>query len=1407
MARPRKTDQQLQAEGKYRGENGRIYKMRQNQIRRIRGDVPEGYMRSPKTGRLLKIGSYTYKKTWREVADYYRNISKNKRKEMKRRQRQNKKLFDEVDKLLGDEDIQMTILIYEEFEVYLNKLYNDHKKECVAKDIECENIEAYEIYIRSIKKIVKYKQIEYAQINSDMYDVSRKLQQYNEEYLSRLESKEEERTFKIVKEELEKQHIEDPDSIASVINKLETSEFTIDMIYMMKPRPKKGYDKRLFQTTKDKKVNEDDIDDIFEEHENKMLDSIRHNSVNNQVVMSKFIEYTKNPNARNFGELFDQETCKYVETNARANSCFVNVIVNTYYEPFQKKKKDGKQYYADLTYEKLIRILDIEDKEQNIGLSIKHAIKYFFKVYSLGLDIINSMDQLIYRYRPNEGLNTHIRPQVLCLYVINNHVFKCNKNMEAVKQYVVGHSIENMKKTLRITDRFNFYETYDVEDEEEEEKKPMMKFIDNIDEIYQCINDNPDVKVSFYLKSDNMKEILYDMITKYKVIPIVKSSKNGYRILSIKFRLDKINYEITRPTTKGEGEIEKTISEDQINDYFKIEKDFRNNTLKKEYLSEYPEDVRRIENEYKMNACGGYFKSPTDVEQDMNGDYWISDNQKISNDSMETGLYNTIDFNKCYPSAWMKINKVPIFTYFDKYTAYDGSDVDDYCMYIIQTHNTEQNHAIIFDSVYARVYGFVLMYADEIGIKYTIIYMRKYSKLEDANFEDTIKQLFENDKIDMSLRKKIANATTGLLEKKRNRKNVTKVYDTYEEAQDMQLLFMKNGIQSNIMTIDNIVEEVDDYTENTKSRLYANHRKEIKNVTKYLFLLSVYREEELCDGFRQIKEMIYCMTRIKLHKLYVECKEHGLYPIGTHTDCVLVTNDRDEILNSGMKFSDKIGEVKLEASKKRLLSKKIERKINKLNVPEMKTAEQIIIKDEWNTEEINKTIQDKNVLILADIPGAGKSTIVKNYTKNKNILFVVPTNRLGLRNFKVNGFDSVTVHKLLQLGVNRNCKMKEVDISDYDVICFDEIFLNNSYILSKIHAFMKKYRSKQYMATGDDRQLQPIEDVYDQINEIKRNYMDMIKSMFDKFIVLHIDKRRNNEKEKEEVIKLMIELFKPENKPMDVLEKYFKIIDKKSDIKTKFNISYGNYKADEINKYIHQKESKHVTKKKVIVNNCPLYEGLTMICKRTDHKIGIICNNMYIIKKINIKTAVISDLLTDEEYTIHTKILLSFKLPYVATGFACQGETIDENITLFECDSPYVSKQWIWTCITRVRNLNQITIFKSSEHELDILKKTKRNQYFELKIKSYKNCDMKCKREYNENEYIDKQWFASQLKEHEWKCHWNRCKLEGICGDGNFKSNITADRINNKVAHIKSNCVISCTSCNISRANKPDKFY
>ena len=121
----------------------------------------------------------------------------------------------------------------------------------------------------------------------------------------------------------------------------------------------------------------------------------------------------------------------------------------------------------------------------------------------------------------------------------------------------------------------------------------------------------------------------------------------------------------------------------------------------------------------------------------------------------------------------------------------------------------------------------------------------------------------------------------------------------------------------------------------------------------------------------------------------------------------------------------------------------------------------------------------------------------------------------------------------------------------------------------------------------------------------------------------------------------------------------------------------------------------------------------------------------------------------------------------------------------------YVSKEWLYTAITRAKDLNKIKFYK---HEItrDIIQH-EIQRYFNQKVKQYKSQDIEAGRSINEEDYVNVEWLMSQFK--------NRCadcnEPFVVERDGHaLTTNLSANRLNNDKAHYISNCNSLCVMCN-----------
>ena len=101
----------------------------------------------------------------------------------------------------------------------------------------------------------------------------------------------------------------------------------------------------------------------------------------------------------------------------------------------------------------------------------------------------------------------------------------------------------------------------------------------------------------------------------------------------------------------------------------------------------------------------------------------------------------------------------------------------------------------------------------------------------------------------------------------------------------------------------------------------------------------------------------------------------------------------------------------------------------------------------------------------------------------------------------------------------------------------------------------------------------------------------------------------------------------------------------------------------------------------------------------------------------NVKTGVVQPL--DIE-----KVRKNFIFAHCATCHSAQGSSIDGDITIFDYNHWDIReyKGWIWTAMTRARDLNQVKFFKYSNDVYDE-SNYKLVSYCERKIPNYKEQD------------------------------------------------------------------------------------
>ena len=114
------------------------------------------------------------------------------------------------------------------------------------------------------------------------------------------------------------------------------------------------------------------------------------------------IYYEINPDYAKSQELINLcNSSNYLNENYKSDSCLLTMIIDTYYNSFQKKRGGYRIYKDTITYEYLCDLFDIELKDENIGCTIEQA-SIFFKKFSLGFVVYDIYMNVVYEYKPNK---------------------------------------------------------------------------------------------------------------------------------------------------------------------------------------------------------------------------------------------------------------------------------------------------------------------------------------------------------------------------------------------------------------------------------------------------------------------------------------------------------------------------------------------------------------------------------------------------------------------------------------------------------------------------------------------------------------------------------------------------------------------------------------------------------------------------------------------------------------------------------------------------------------------------------------------------------------------------------------------------------------------------------------------
>eukprot|EP00960_Hanusia_phi_P054420 762651-Hanusia_phi.AAC.2 len=274
---------------------------------------------------------------------------------------------------------------------------------------------------------------------------------------------------------------------------------------------------------------------------------------------------------------------------------------------------------------------------------------------------------------------------------------------------------------------------------------------------------------------------------------------------------------------------------------------------------------------------------------------------------------------------------------------------------------------------------------------------------------------------------------------------------------------------------------------------------------------------------------------------------------------------------------------------------------------------------------------------------------------------------------------------------------------------------------------------------------------------------------------------------------------------------------------TRYNLCFFNATRKAVNRYWNKKEHSEISlfipenSEDEYTQDMYIYENLPVIARKTIDK-GEVCvnNESFIVTAFDDKQIHLYTIREDEPHYIEieiSKFIETFALNYCCTIHKSQGETIKDKITIYDWDSPKLSKfSAIYVRRLRYTGLSRIELKQLEDGLYERLKdkllisdlylpSKPRCDSFEKnitkKIQHYRFTDSQ--KNYDTKDYIDLDYVTDMIRTQNESCAICGCELLLKNYKAKDPRQFSVDRLNSNAGHVKGNIQITCLRCNCSK--------
>ena len=1102
-----------------------------------------------------------------------------------------------------------------------------------------------------------------------------------------------------------------------------------------------------------------------------------------EYLNTRYMRVDLNPDATDASSFIKRPELVLPESVEGHKCCGYELIVDTWSDSIMAEYERGRfvkqrKLFPDISVASLRKVFGSKSVD-DYKISVDN-LKFFCTNYNLKLDIYDARMALVDRVL-STGENNKISPRHLAVAVTGGHIFHLNgsnnsmfrlseldaKQLEAIEAPSADYPLTDPEKC--VTKMFHI-ETLEGLRELDLASVPQLEKRLSV----------ADIRINL-----SLDEVAEMCLNEWKVYPTLGFSHVGHAVTSVAITVtlvDKKAVKLLFRNPIAPGSLQLAVSQSAS----RIEAE-----LLERRRAALHSALLNMDNLSRFNPAGLAF-----FGKDTRGPFAGLFEGVVREDYPHTYEY---DACSAHPSVLRKLKLLPKFNACDYPEAYDGHAFEDHTCYLLDrdARTTLNNvQTVLLHNPMGD--GRSIIWGDELkemwphlsGVVEVSHFFRPFELVENETPE-AIDSFLRDTALPLKQVKGEMLRTLGLLGKKENKVKSTRVFALESEA-----AFFRSAYGGEVRPYHYNIQKVDGVN---------------ATADKVWVWASPVLSTRLESGFLPIYNRVLSGCRMILARTVLMGEAAGMSPLAGNTDAIFFAQPNAELARPFDK-RDPANLGRLSCKPKALPEKGV---VNTEIRRGDYTRSSVLLRprtrlvdvelEHENCNELASIVNTRDGLVLADAPGAGKTTILLNSFKklHRDALIVVPANTRILE-LRALGFTACTYDGFLNLRVQKGCLVdvetgsrailrpdgSTARIDDFSTIMFDELAMLESFkrgrLAKRIAVLRGQKKPPTLWATADVHQIPPIEKAVNPCIDEKAYISLWLRDLFPTCLTLH-KLRRWVRPECQELIKRMRHMLFVEKAPKAEVLALFPRITRDAIPLDAHVLTYFRRSRRELNKFMHSREHEEAW----VVGERVVYDSHT----RVHGKAKLYKNYMYKVTSVSAYVDLVD--VSDAALTFRLSLAQAtawLAYPHANTGHSSQGSTYDRPIVVADTSSSLVTAEWLYVAGTRNRDTRTVFILTGESGPKPVNK-----HVLQRNIDGHNAADVAAGREVGD---LDVEWVLDRFKRQKGLCALCAEEMDlPRYGESGVKGTaVSIDRIVSvDRGHVRGNVQLCHASCNFAK--------